>query len=90
MLPHSPLHPEPKLEAKRLIGQATYGPEILSVLFQAFDEAWATLEPTCGQNPLAIRATRLKLANAVLSLARQDVRDASTIRDGALRLLGCI
>ena len=53
------------MEAKRLIANASYGPEALRVLGQAFDEAWEELAPRCGQNELSVRATRLKLANAV-------------------------
>ena len=89
MSQHS-VHLERNLEAKRLIGHATYGPDVLSVLFQAFDEAWTTLASTCGQNPLATQAVRLKLANAILSLAGKDIRDVSAIRDDALRMLGRI
>jgi len=78
---------ERDLEAKRLIALATYGPETLSVLFQAFDEAWRDLAPSCGENPLAIHAGRLKLANAILSLARNEVRDVGTMKDAALKML---
>jgi len=81
-------HPGSNVEAKKLLGQASYGPEMLSALFQAFDEAWKILAPSCGQNPLSVHATRLKLANAILSVARNNIEDASTIRDHALRLLG--
>ena len=84
MSQHFAVQLERDVEAKRLIGQASYGPEMLSVLFQAFDEAWAALAPTCGENPLAIHAARLKLANAILSLAREGIQDIATIRDAAL------
>jgi hypothetical protein len=80
-------HSVGNLEAKQLIGQVTYGPDILRVLFQAFDEAWNVLAPKCGENPLAIYAARLKLANAILGLARKDIQDPGAIRDGALKLL---
>jgi phage baseplate assembly protein W len=79
---------ERAMEARRLIGRASYGPETLKVLFQAFDEAWQTLAPSCGENALAIHATRLKLANAILSVAREGSTDPRAIRDGALKLLG--
>jgi hypothetical protein len=72
----------------RLIGRASYGPETLNVLFQAFDEAWQTLAPSCGDNVLSIHAGRLKLANAILSVAREGSTDPRSISDGALKLLG--
>jgi hypothetical protein len=79
---------ERTMEARRLIGRASYGPETLKVLFQAFDEAWQTFAPSCGESPLSIHAGRLKLANAILSVAREGSTDARALRDGALKLLG--
>jgi hypothetical protein len=38
------------MEARRLIGNASYGPDTLKVLFQAFDEAWTTLAPRYGDD----------------------------------------
>jgi hypothetical protein len=75
------------VEGSRLISQSAYGPERLGILFQAFDEAWKILAPSYGQSPLAVQAARLKLANAILGLARTDIEDADTIRDHAIKLL---
>jgi hypothetical protein len=82
------IFPERTMEARRLLGRAFYGPETLKVLFQAFDEAWQTLAPSCGENTLSIHAARLKLANAILSVAREGSTDPGAIKDGALKLLG--
>src|SRR6476469_1540386 len=73
------IFPERTMEARRLIGRASYGPETLKVLFQAFDEAWQTLAPSCGDNVLSIHAGRLKLANAILSVAREGSTDPRAI-----------
>jgi hypothetical protein len=75
------------VEAKRLIANASYGPEALRVLGQAFDEAWQELAPRCGQNELSVRATRLKLANAILSAAGSGSRDAEAIMRAALSVV---
>jgi phage baseplate assembly protein W len=88
MSQHMVGHAERTMEARRLIGRASYGPETLKVLFQAFDEAWQKLAPSCGESALSIHAARLKLANAVLSAAREGTTDARAIRDSALKLLG--
>ena len=74
------------MEARRLMGSASFGPDALRVLFQAFDEAWAVLAPRYGNDASAIQAARLRLANIVLGLTREDTRDVAALRDSALRL----
>jgi hypothetical protein len=73
------------MEARKLIAGASFGPDALKVLFQAYDEAWASLAPRCGNDQSAIAAARLRLANIVLGLMREDMRDAAGLRDAALR-----
>jgi hypothetical protein len=78
---------EAMTKARQLIGSASFGPEVLKVLFSAFDDAWAHLAPTHSANPLVIEATRLKLANVILSLAQPDSKDADQIKNAALRIM---
>jgi hypothetical protein len=75
------------MKARQLIASSHYGPEQLKVLFQAFDEAWETIAPHCGNNGLSVQAMRLKLANAILDLARENCSDAEAMKEAALRLL---
>lgn len=75
------------MEARRLIASAHYGPDELKVLFQAFDDAWEIIAPRCGDNGLAIQATRLKLANTILSVACEKRGDAEAMKEAALRLM---
>ena len=75
------------MKARQLIGDAAYGPETLSVLFKAFDEAWEQLAPRIGPNALAIEAARLRLANAILSLADENSKDAEHLKAAALRIM---
>ena len=75
------------MKARQLIGSASYGPDVLRVLYAAFDDAWAHLAPTHSATPLMIEATRLKLANVVLSLAEPNSNDADSIKDAALRTM---
>jgi hypothetical protein len=74
------------MEARRLIGSASLGPDALKVLYQAFDEAWTFLAPRYGNDASAIRMARLRLANIALGLMREDTRDVAALRDQALRL----
>jgi hypothetical protein len=73
------------MKARQLIGQASYGPAVLNVLYQAFDEAWALLAPRYGDNPAAVEAARIQLANIVLSLAGEGATDVAALRDAALK-----
>jgi hypothetical protein len=74
------------MEARRLIEGASYGPDTLKVVFQAFDEAWTILAPRYGNDAPAIAAARIRLADILLSLAREGSHDAAALRDAALRL----
>jgi hypothetical protein len=76
------------MKARQLIGSASYGPDQLRVLFEAFDQAWDAIAAGVGDDPSAIEAARLKLANLILSLARDgDLEDPGQLKDAALRLL---
>jgi hypothetical protein len=80
---------EGAVKARRLIGNAAYGPDVLKVLFEAFDGAWATIAPTCGNDPQVVEATRTRLASIILALAKDRPKpDAEELRDGALKVLG--
>jgi hypothetical protein len=80
-------------QARRLLASASCGPETLRVIFQAFDEAWAAIAPRYGEDQSGIEAARAMLADIVLSLARDETRDAGMLRDAALALFserGCL
>jgi|SoiMethySBSTD1v2_1073268.scaffolds.fasta_scaffold1318763_1 hypothetical protein len=63
------------LKARELIDSAPVGPESLKLIGQAFDEAWASIAGNFEENPLAVQAGRLKLANAILAEARAKPHD---------------
>jgi hypothetical protein len=73
------------MQARKLIESAAFGPETLKTLFQAFDEAWAVLAPLYGSDAPAIDAARTRLAEILLSLAREDSRDVAALKDAALQ-----
>ena len=75
------------MKARQLISRASYGPETLTVLFKAFDDAWQQLAPKHGDDPLAIEAARLRLANTILSLASEDSKDPEELKAAALRVI---
>jgi hypothetical protein len=74
------------VKARQLIASASYGPEALKVLGQAFDNAWAEIAHHF-QDPPEIEAARLRLANVILDLARQGTRDPEGLKNLALQML---
>src|SRR5262245_8937018 len=73
------------MQARQLIGGASFGPEALKVIGQAFDGAWTDIAGNFGSDALVIQAARLQLANAVLSVASDGSRDAGALKEAALQ-----
>jgi hypothetical protein len=72
------------VKARQLIAGAAFGPEVLTVIGKAFDEAWAEVAPSVGDNPLAIWAARLRLATSILGLTTESTNDAEQLKAVAL------
>jgi hypothetical protein len=49
-----------------------YGPDVLGILNQAFDDDWAEIRNTFADDPLAMQSARNRLAEALLRAADQD------------------
>ena len=65
-------------------GAATYGPEEMSVITAAFDEAWIEIL-TYFDGTLSARSTmRTKLADAILQAARSNGRDVARLKASGL------
>ena len=61
------------MKARQRIDGTSYGPETLKAMTQAFDQAWSVIARNIRQD--ASEAARLRLANALLSVATEDSRD---------------
>src|SRR6185503_21050069 len=75
------------MRARQLIDSASFGPEALRALGQAFDEAWREIAGNFGNDPRDIEVARLRLATAVLSVAYEDSRDVEVLKNGALQAM---
>ena len=75
------------MKARKLIEGATYGPETLKVIGKAFDDAWSEIGSHFTPNGLQAQSVRLKLAHAVLSVAREDSRDPIDLKNAALQIM---
>jgi hypothetical protein len=75
------------MKARHLFGSASFGPETLKVITQAFDDAWNSIAANFGNNPLAIEAARLKLANIILAIAQNEGGDPGQLKRAALDVM---
>ena len=75
------------MRARQLIDNASFGPDALKVMGEAFDAAWAEIATSFGNDPVVIEAARMKLANAVLSIASEDSRDVEALKHAALQAM---
>jgi hypothetical protein len=75
------------MEARRLIDGASFGPDTLKALGQAFDEAWAEIAGNFGNDASEIETARLRLAEALLSIASEDSTEVASLKAGALHVM---
>jgi hypothetical protein len=69
----------------KLIDGASFGPAALKAIGEAFDAAWAEIAGNFGDDPADTEKARLRLANAVLSIADEDSRDVEVLKNAALQ-----
>jgi len=72
------------MKARSIISSAAFGPETLNVLYRAFDEAWASVAGNFGDDPSVVDRARIRLANALLSVASEESRDPEVLKRAAL------
>jgi hypothetical protein len=75
------------MKTHRLIDDASFGPEALKAIGDAFDAAWHDIAANFGNHPQDIELARLRLANAVLSVACDESRDVEALKIGALQAM---
>ncbi|CAN1722772.1 conserved protein of unknown function [Hyphomicrobium sp. 1Nfss2.1] len=71
------------MNVRRLVEGSSFTSETLSVIFQAFDEAWGGVAAQFTDDPLDARE---RLAHAVLLVAREDSRDPEQLKEEALKI----
>ena len=75
-------------EIHQLFAQkASYGPDRLKVLGNAFDQAWQTFARNIGEAPAEIDRARMTLADVILSLPCSENADAESIKNAALQIV---
>jgi hypothetical protein len=76
------------MKARALISAASYGPETLKIIFQAFDAAWTEVAHHFEGHPAQVDAARERLAHAVLAVADDHSKDMHELKKRALQVLG--
>jgi hypothetical protein len=71
--------------ARELIDGASFGPDALRAIGQAFDRAWAEIANNFGTDPNDVEKARLRLARALLSIADGDSREVDVLKRAALQ-----
>ena len=71
--------------AHQLIDGASFGPEALKAIGEAFDAGWAEIAGNFGDDPEDVEKARQRLAKAMLSVASEDSRDVGVLRRAALQ-----
>ena len=74
------------MKARQLVAMATFEPEALTVIGKAFDQAWNDIAPNFGDNPEVVEAARVRLAHAVLAVAKNEGRDIIELKNAALQV----
>jgi hypothetical protein len=73
------------MKARQSLESTSYGPDALKAMTQAFDQAWSVVAGNIS--PDASEAARIRLANALLSVATEDSRDADVLKRKALEAM---
>ena len=72
-------------KARQLIDGVPFGPDALKAIGEAFDAAWAVISANFGNDPVDAEKARLRLAEALLSIADEDSRDVEVLKRAALQ-----
>jgi hypothetical protein len=72
------------MDARQLIGGAVFPPDVLRVLLDAFDDAWAEVAPDVSGDTTVVDAAQLSLASIVLSVATAGPIDRNAIKAAAV------
>ena len=73
------------MRARRIIEGAAFGPAVLKVVMQAFDEGWVAISDRFAADEQEF--AREELAMAMMNVAREDSADVERLREAGLRAM---
>jgi hypothetical protein len=75
------------MKARKRIDGASYAPEVVHALGEAFEQAWKEIAGNFGNDPSRIDAARMRLADAILSVAPETSTNVKALKTGALEAM---
>jgi hypothetical protein len=75
------------MRARFLIENSTFSPEVLHVLFEAFDAAWSEIASHFNGDDQLLEEARTRLAHAVLIVAYDDSDEVERVKNDALQIM---
>ena len=76
------------MKARRLIESSTFEPETLQIIFKGFDEAWSEISHHFDDtDDTTVEQARLRLAHAVMVVAREGSDDPERVKNDALQAM---
>jgi hypothetical protein len=72
------------MKARQLIGGTAFPPDELTVIFGAFDDAWAEVAADVSSDAQSVETARMTLAGIVLTLARVGPLDRMGLKNAAV------
>jgi hypothetical protein len=73
------------MKGHRLIDEASFGPDVLKAITQAFDAAWLEIAGNFGNDPGDVERAQYRLATALVSVASEDSCDVGVLKEAALQ-----
>jgi len=75
------------MKAWQLIEPASFGPEAMKAISEAFDAAWKEIAANYGNDAEDVSKARERLAHAILAVAYEDSRDVAVLKEAALQIM---
>ena len=72
------------MKARALIDGAPFGPETAKAIGEAFDQASVRIKAIFGNDHGAVEAARIRLAEAILSVATEGNTDVRDLKNRAI------
>jgi hypothetical protein len=78
---------EATMKARRLIHGASFDPEVVHAMGLAFDQAWMQIAGNFCSDASRIEEARMRLAEAMISIASEHSTNVEALRKGALQAM---
>ena len=75
------------METVELFASEVHDPETLDILKRAFDQAWSEIERRYIELPSLREETRRRLADCILRVVKDGIRDPERVKSSALVIL---